>query len=238
MRDSSGLVAVTDHSVPASHYVRWEEHLPGLLTQFGVTAEGVVQVGAHIGQEVASLARCGFRRMVLMEPNHDHVTALREQLELHHQAARLPRPPGGLPAHEIVPAAAGSRRGRATLYVTDYDQQASLLAPKPPMVVTRQDSIPMIPVSEIQQGCNVLIADVQGAELEVLAGTDLGRLDLAVIEGSTWARYEGGSTLESIAAFMQGHGWRQVAVFPHSRPYVADVAWLAPEADRRLAEAG
>jgi FkbM family methyltransferase len=228
MRDYSGLGTVAGRSDTAMPYVRWEEQLPGLLAQLGVPAEGVVQVGANIGQEVAALSRCGFRRLVLMEPNHDHAAALQEQLDLHYRTASPPASPGLPAVHEIVLAAAGRERGRATLHVTDYDQQASLLAPKRPMVVTRQDDIPVIPVRDVQHGCNVLVADVQGSELEVLAGTDLGRLDLAVIEGSTWARYEGGSTLEAIAAFMHGHGWRQVAVFPHSRPHVADVAWLAP----------
>jgi FkbM family methyltransferase len=238
MRDSSGLITVAGHSDPAARYVRWEEQLPGLLAKLGLPAEGVVQVGAHIGQEVRALSRCGFRRLVLMEPNRDHAAALQEQLDLHHGGNLLPKPADGLAAHEIVLAAAGRQRVQATLHVTDYDQQASLLAPRLPMVVIRDDTIPVIPVRDVQHGCNVIVADVQGAELEVLAGTDLGRLDLAVIEGSTWARYEGGSTLENIASFMRGHGWRQVAVFPHSQPHVVDVAWLAPHADRRPAKAG
>ncbi|TDD84508.1 hypothetical protein E1293_12790 [Actinomadura darangshiensis] len=88
---------------------------------------------------------------------------------------------------------------------------------------------------EVQHGCNVLVADVQGAELAVLEGTDLDRLDLAVIEGSTWARCTGGSTLDDIAAYIRDADWREVAVFRHSRPYVADVVWLSPAAVTRAA---
>jgi hypothetical protein len=76
--------------------------------------------------------------------------------------------------------------------------------------------------------------DAQGAELEVLAGTDLRRLQLAVIEGSTWARYREGSTLEAIAVYMQTRGWRQVARYAHARPYVVDVAWLGPRLSASL----
>ncbi|MDQ1742858.1 MAG: hypothetical protein QOE23_1197 [Pseudonocardiales bacterium] len=207
---------------------RWEEQLPGLINRLGLATEGVVQVGAHVGQEVQALSRCGFRRLVMMEPNADHTAALRRQLHLHHAGAGLAEPADGLPPREIVQAAAGRERGQLVLHVTEYDQQASLLMPLLPMAVVRQDTIGVVPVREVQAGCNVLVVDAQGAELEVLAGTDLSRLELAVIEGSTWARYAGGATLDSIGVYMRAHGWRQVAAWAHLRPHVVDVAWLAP----------
>jgi FkbM family methyltransferase len=227
MLDSSGPVAYACDGGRQASYVRWERRLPGLLTHLGLPADGVVQVGAHTGQEVEAFMGCGFRRMVLVEPNRDHAAALNRRLNAHHRADGSSEP-----AYEVVMAAAGRQRGQATLHVTEYDQQASLLPPKPPLVVTRRDAIPVIPVHDVQHGCNVLVMDVQGAELEVLAGTDLDRLDLAVIEGSTWARYSGGSTLETISAYMRAQGWRQVASFPHARPHVFDVVWLAPRAGR------
>lgn len=216
------------HNQDAYVTARWEEQLPTLVSRLGLAPEGVVQVGAHVGQEVQALTRCGFRRLVMMEPNSDHTAALRQQLRLHHDSAGLPEPAGGLPASEIVLAAAGRERGQLVLHVTEYDQQASLLVPLLPMAVVRQDTIAVIPVREVQAGCNVLVIDAQGAELEVLAGADLTRLRLAVIEGSTWARYDGGATLESIGAYMRSQGWRQIAAWAHVRPHVVDIAWLAP----------
>ncbi len=207
---------------------RWEDELPELICRLGVATDGIVQVGAHIGQEVPALTSCGFRRLVMMEPNLDHTEALRRQLRLHHAAAGLPEPAGGLPSREVVLAAAGRERGRLTLHVTEYDQQASLLVPLAPMAVVRHDTIAVVPVREVQAGCNVLVVDAQGAELDVLAGTDLDRLELAVIEGSTWPRYQGGATLESIAAYLSSRGWRQAAIWGHVRPHVVDVAWVAP----------
>ena len=207
---------------------RWEDQLPALVSSLGLAPDGVVQVGAHVGQEVRALTGCGFRRLVMMEPNGDHTAALRQQLQLHHAGAGLPEPAGGLPAREIVQAAAGRERGQLVLHVTEYDQQASLLMPLLPMAVVRQDTIAVLPVREVQAGCNVLVIDAQGAELEVLAGADLTGLELAIIEGSTWARYDGGATLESIGAYMRSQGWRQIAVWAHVRPHVVDVAWLAP----------
>ncbi|HEX8768840.1 MAG TPA: FkbM family methyltransferase [Jatrophihabitans sp.] len=207
---------------------RWEDQLPALIERLSLPTQGVVQVGAHIGQEVQALTRCGFRRLVMMEPNSDHIATLRQQLQLHHLTAGLPEPDGGLPAREMVLAAAGRERGELVLHVTEYDQQASLLVPLLPMAVVRRDTIPVVPVREVQAGCNVLIIDAQGAELEVLEGADLTRLQLAIIEASTWARYQGGATLESIGDYMRSRGWRQIATWAHVRPHVVDVAWLAP----------
>lgn len=214
-------------------YVRWEDQLARLLGDLGLPAAGVVQVGAHSGQEVAALTACGFRRLVMIEPNPDHFLALATELRLHHAAAGLPAPQGGHRPREIVRAAAGRARSRTTLHITEYDQQASPLPPLPPMAVVRQVTVDVLPVREVQHGCNVLVVDAQGAELDVLAGTDLLRLDLAVIEGSARARYRGGSTMRSIADHMTGHGWRPVAGWAHARPEVSDVAWLAPHARRR-----
>lgn len=233
MRDHSPAATAPTGQLPADSpdtevTARWEDRLPELIDRLGLATDGVVQVGAHVGQEVRALTRCGFRRLVMMEPNADHTAALRHQLHLHHRGAGLAEPAGGLPAREIVLAAAGRERGQLVLHVTEYDQQASLLMPLLPIAVVRQDAIAVVPVREVQAGCNVLVVDVQGAELEVLAGTDLSRLQLAVIEGSTWARYDGGATLDSIATFMRSQGWRQVAAWAHVRPHVVDVAWLSP----------
>lgn len=219
---------VPDHQ-DATITARWEDQLPALIDRLALPTDGVVQVGAHVGQEVQALTRCGFRRLVMMEPNSDHTAALARQLRLHHLNAGLPEPAGGLPAREIVPAAAGRERGELVLHVTEYDQQASLLVPMSPMTVVRRDRIPVVPVRDVQAGCNVLVIDAQGAEREVLAGADLTRLQLAVVEASTSARYQGGATVESIGEYMRSRGWRQVATWAHVRPHVVDVAWLAPQ---------
>ncbi len=236
MRDQTAPRLDLSAAAPAAHAqgvtARWEEQLPGLLRRLRLPTDGVIQVGAHIGQEVGALTNCGFRRLVMMEPNRDHTAELGEQLDRYHLAAQLPPPADGYPAREIVVAAAGREKGSATLHVTEWDQQASMLPPLLPLsarnAVVRQDTIPVIPVRDVQHGCNVMVVDAQGAELEVLAGTDLDRLDLAVIEGSTWARYSEGSTLDTIAEYMLSHGWRQVATWAHVRPNVVDVAWLTP----------
>jgi len=232
--NNSGGATVLEFKRPAQAlavpYVtaRWEEELPGLLRTLRLPRYGVIQVGAHTGQEVKALTDCGFRRLVMVEPNRDHARVLRTELEQHHAIAKLPPPNSGDLPREVVIAAAGREPGEAVLHVTEYDQQASLLPPLAPMNVTRRDVTPVIPLRQVQHGCNVLVVDVQGAEIDVLTGCDLARLDLAVIEGSTWPRYEGGATVQTIASYMQSRGWQAVAAWAHVRPNVVDVAWLSP----------
>lgn len=206
---------------------RWEEQLPELLDTLDLPRDGVVQVGAHTGQEVEAFSRLGFRRLVMMEPNQDHLPLLAQRLREFHESAGLPLPADGREPRVVVQAAAGRRHGQATLYVTEYDQQSSVLAPLG-MPVLREVTIPVIPVAEIQAGCNVLVADAQGAELDVLAGADLDRFQLIVVEGSITARYTGGSTVASIADLLRRAGWQQVAAWAHVRPEVYDLGWLAP----------
>src|ERR1700712_5700210 len=144
-RAEAGAESARPESVPgppeAWIAARWEDQLPALIDRLGLPTDGVVQVGAHVGQEVQALTRCGFRRLVMMEPNSDHTAALPQQLQLHHLSAGLGEPLDGLPAHEVVLAAAGRAHGQLILHVTEYDQQASLLMPLLPMAVVRQDTI-------------------------------------------------------------------------------------------------
>src|ERR1700712_1552970 len=144
-RTEAGAQSVRSESVagPSEAWIaaRWEDQLPALIDRLGLPTDGVVQVGAHVGQEMQALTRCGFRRLVMMEPNSDHTAALRQQLQLHHLGAGLGEPLDGLPAREVVLAAAGRARGQLVLHVTEFDQQASLLMPLLPMAVVRQDTI-------------------------------------------------------------------------------------------------
>ena len=206
---------------------RWEERLPELLDRVRLPRDGVVQVGAHVGQEVEAFTRLGFRRLVMMEPNQDHLPMLEERLRQHHEVAGLPAPADGLPAREVVQAAAGRSPGQATLYVTEYDQQSSMLSPLQ-RVVTREIDVPVVPVARVQAGCNLLVVDAQGAEVDVLAGADLDGFQMIVVEGSTCARYAGGATVDSIADFLRAAGWRQAAAWAHVRPEVYDLAWFSP----------
>jgi FkbM family methyltransferase len=176
----------------------WTDALPDLMAQHGIQARGVVHVGAHLGEEVPTYRRLGFARIVLVEPHPTLADELRQ-----------------LAGVEVVQAACGAQTGTATLYVTEKTMQSSLL---PPVRKTVQDrvTVPVRRLADItDHKVNVAVVDVQGAELDVVAGADLGRLDLVILEAHTRLRYEGQPTAQEVVDAMRGRGWRQVAEYWH-----------------------
>jgi FkbM family methyltransferase len=197
-RDVHLLRALLASAEPQPQARSWMDALPGLMAQHGVQPRGVVHVGAHKGEEVSLYRRLGFARIVLVEPHPTLADELRQ-----------------LAGVEVVQAACGAQTGTATLYVTEKTMQSSLL---PPVRKTVQDrvTVPVRRLADItDHKVNVAVVDVQGAELDVVAGADLGRLDLVILEAHTRLRYEGQPTAQEVVDAMRGRGWRQVAEYWH-----------------------
>lgn len=170
----------------------------------GIHRAGIVHVGAHKGQEVPYYRRAGFERIVLVEPN----PARADQLDR-------------LPGVEVHRCAASTRRGGATLHLTRYDTQASILRPHGRTTATVE--VPTRPLADLQTGCNVAVLDVQGSELDVLRSADLTALDALVVETCTKVRYDGAATREEIHDFLAG--WTHLGAFEHRQPWLADEVW-------------
>lgn len=176
----------------------------------GLARTGVVHVGAHKGQEVPHYRSAGFDRIVLVEPNPARwpsLTHLGRDVTVH-------------------PCAAGPA-GRATLHVTPYDEQSSLLRPIRKQVVRRVD-VDVRPLADLQGDCNVAVLDIQGGELDALRTAELDLLDLVIVECCTRARYQGAATGTEVEAFMAAAGWQLADRFAHRHPDLSDVAWRRP----------
>lgn len=174
-----------------------------ILERHGIEPKGVIHVGANRGQEVP-VYRGLFDLIRLVEPIPELADAL----------------PGDC---EVIRAAVRDQPGETTLYVPRWDQAASVLRPRKRRVV-RKLTVPTVPLRDIQDDCNVLVADVQGAELEVLRSGDLKRLDALVVEVFPTRRYEdacvGGEVVDYLA------DWRLVAEFPHQVATVSDLVFV------------
>lgn len=174
----------------------------------GVPRTGVVQVGAHKGQEVPDFRAAGFERIVLVEAN----PALWPCLE------RM--------AGTVLERCAAGPPGRGVLHVTKWDERSSLLAPVEYPVV-RRTPVDVRPLAELQAGCNVAVLDVQGGELDVLRTADLGSLDAVIVECDDRTRYVGAATTADVDEFMLDAGWfRHSEWGGHSAPSLVDVVWL------------
>lgn len=174
----------------------------------GVARRGVVHVGAHHGQEVPAYRAAGFERIVLVEPNPAHWAAL-----------------ASLGDDVVLHRCAAGPRGRATLHVTRYDTESSLLRPLQKRVCRTVD-VDVVPLADLQAGCNVAVVDVQGGELDVLRTAALESLDAAIVECEVVPRYAGGARRDEIEAFFAAaDGWELAGVFEHRTPELHDIAW-------------
>lgn len=175
--------------------------LAGILTRHDIIPRGVIHVGANRGQEVPAYREL-FPRIKLVEPNPE-----------------LPLPDDC----EVIRKAVGGEYGEATLYIPKWDQAASVLRPVKRRVI-RKLTVPVVPLRDIQGSCNVLVVDVQGAELEVLKSGDLERFDLIVVEVFPTRRYEGACVREEVMDYLAA--WELAAEFPHKVPTVSDLVYV------------
>lgn len=171
---------------------------------------GVVHVGAHRGQEVAAYRAAGFRKIALIEPNPT-------------LAADLARFGDRVTVHQCAAGPAGT----ATLHVTEWDERSSLLAPETYPVVGALD-VEVVPLADLQDGCNVAVLDCQGSELDVLRTAELDALDLVIVEMSDAPRYVGAATRDEIAEFLTGQGWRHTGTYGGHSAGIADETWRHP----------
>ena len=188
--------------VPDDH-VASIEHFLGVL---GAPPSAVIHVGAHEGQEVAAYLAAGARSVVLVEANPDHVATLRDRF-------------AGTPEVRIVGCAAGAEPGTARLRLhtsrSGDTQSASLLelAELGEVGTVRTEGgveVAVRALDDIAAGepCDLLVVDVQGAELLALRGATelLARVGAVVCEIELRPLYAGAPTEDAIVALLGAAG--------------------------------
>lgn len=189
---------------------RWLEALPELLRVEHVQPRGVLHLGAHDGREVPTYLDLGFDRIVLVEPLPHRAEALR----------RL------TPAIEVVEAAIAPTLGTAELYVTPHDEASSILRPIAWDVAAVVDVATVTLDALDLDGLNLVVVDVQGAEVAALSSGPLDGFDLVIVEATTEARYRGGATEADVDRFLGRAGFELAARYPHHvEPWVVDSAF-------------
>lgn len=123
----------------------------------------VIDVGANIGAVAVHAARRAgpTGRVFAIEPAADNVRVLRDNVSRNR-----------LPQVAVIEAAAGCRREARTFYVRgDTSAVNSFYAESVYASVTAQTTVPVVPLDELWDGPVALVKiDVEGAELDVLAG--------------------------------------------------------------------
>lgn len=147
---------------------RWTfELLPTALAELGISAKGVIHVGAHLGEEVPVYRACGFGRITLVEPDPECAEFLGSHF----------------PDCAVVECAIGSRTGEATFYLAGDGLFSGLRPGARPIVGETTVAVRTLrDVQAANQPANVLVIDTQGTELDSLATADLTSVDLIVME--------------------------------------------------------
>ncbi len=187
------------------------------MVTLGVEPRGILHLGAGDGREVPEYRALGFRRIVLVEP-------------LPWRAADLRRIAGGTEdayGPTVVEAAIASVAGPALLNVIAHDEASSLLSPLVWDVLDRV-TVATVPLADLDlEGLNVLVADVQGSEVDALSSGPLEGFELAIVEATEAARYAGGANQETLDAFFFERGWVPLASYPHhAEAWVVDTAYV------------
>lgn len=185
-----------DHAASIEHFLGVLESAP----------EAVIHVGAHEGQEVAAYLAAGARSVVLVEANPAHVATLRDRF-------------AGTPQVRVVACAAGAEPGTAELRLhtsrSGDTQAASLLelAELGEVGTVRTQGAVEVDVrtlDEIAAGerCDLLVVDVQGAELLALRGATelLSRVAAVVCEIELRPLYAGAPAEQAIVELLATAG--------------------------------
>ncbi len=199
------------------------EHLGPLR---GLSPATVIDVGANKGQfALAALALWPAARVIALEPQPEAMRSLRALF-------------ADDPRVRLVEAAAGRREGEAALHLSARRDSSSLLPIGarqsevfPGTEETGTLSVRSAPLTRLLQGEPLdppvlLKIDVQGAELEVLAGAGplLGRIAQVYVECSYLELYEGQALAAQVESFLTEHGFRPAGRFnPVTHPRYGEV---------------
>ncbi len=205
--------------------------LAGLCERFGVEIRGLIHLGAHEGQELTSYRKIGQFPVTLVEAHPEIFQRLIANIS---DAADV----------FAVHAAVTDRDGLVTLHVSAHDQSSSVLP-----IGAMQRLIP----TTVEQGtievpgrsldslfgewrsrsheaalANVMVSDIQGAELLALsgAGETLPQFDAIILEVSFDDLYAGCAQVEEIDQFMGAAGFERIATVSTWHPSWSDAFYL------------
>lgn len=188
-----------------------------LLVEHGVEPKGIIHIGAHYGQEADHYRQYVGEKVAWVEAHPDYFAKLRDNPQL-----------GGQRAFNAC--ISNTTGDTVDFYITKDEFASSMLKPE-----FHQVQNPHAPVTgKIQVttttyehflgtisdedyalflDANVLVLDVQGAEMMVLEGMGYGALaqfDAVATEYSTVEFYEGGPRLEDLDRYLADQGFDRV----------------------------
>lgn len=203
--------------------------VPAMMREHGVETRGVIQAGAHKGNEVQLFLEHGFERILLIEANPDMVDGLRTRF------AHEPR------VH-VFHAAVSDTEGVCRFNIATGDAQSSSIL-DPTLHKRIYKGIRFQQTIEVRAATldtivreagfcpadfNMIVLDIQGAEIMALSGAieQLRHTDAVLSEFSNIELYKDSGTLDDLRALLRCHGLNLAAVEVNWHPTWGDCLFV------------
>ncbi len=182
------------------------------LEELNIPITGVVHIGAHEGKEAISYRDRGINPIIMIEANPKYAELLRAQYE-------------GATDITVMEGAISDQVGRVEFNIASSDQSSSLLPLKthsdlyPGIVYTDRIEVEAFTLDQCLQDfragnpeqplVNMIVMDIQGAELMALRGgaASLAHIDAIQLEVNYDELYEGCPLIWDIDEFLGEHGF-------------------------------
>ena len=201
------------------------------LEKLQIQLNGVIHVGAHQGQEVINYRKLGISPIVLIEANPKLVKGLHEKFDTESDI-------------EIIEGAISDTKGKVTFNIASFDQSSSLLNLKkhaelyPKITYTDAIEVETFTLNQCiadlskqrsdVSKANLLMMDIQGAELMALRGgvKILEQIDAIQLEVNYAELYEGCPSIWDIDAFLKPLGFIRYETNTPSSPDWGDALYV------------
>ncbi|XZN96694.1 MAG: FkbM family methyltransferase [Microcoleus sp.] len=202
--------------------------LQKLCQQYSIAPRGVIHIGAHEGQEMQEYQVMGADKVLFVEAN----PSVFERLKLHI---------AGIPNVWLANCAISNQNGTVNLRVNSHDMSSSILPLKlhkeiyPGMLEVNQVTVTSKTLDSLMQESplnssefNILVIDIQGAELLALQGAreTLKYIDAISTEVNCEELYEGCALIDQVDDFLKVYGFQRVAMATPSHPSWGDAFYV------------
>ncbi len=205
-----------------------EPDLGALMAEHKLAPRGVIHVGAHAGEEVASYLALGFERVLLIEAHPALAADLVDRFKSEPRVA-------------VVARAVTDSEGTIDLHLTSSTVSSSILSIKhhadvfPEISETGRVTVPAQTLDgllaerhDAVDAFNIVVLDIQGAELLALrgAGALLPHLDGLLVEVNFAEMYEGCAQIEDIDDHLVALGFARVMTMSPYKSSFGDAFYL------------
>ena len=170
--------------------------------------KGIIHVGAHYGEEISEYIDNGIQDIILFEPLVENFDVLSKKVKTLN---------ANIEGYQV---ALGSKKGDATMYVSDNEKQSSSVL-KPKVHLTHHPHVKFPSTEDVEvhllddynsKDYNFINMDVQGYELEVLKGgtKTLEHVDYVYCEVNRDEVYENNAYVEELDEFLSGYNMKRV----------------------------